>query len=381
MEYDLQRLGPIGFQDCAAALAIRALGAHVRPMGRGRDGGRDMLAHGVIVWSANDRFVAESWDGTTIFQVKHKTTLEGPAKDAAWVRAQIRSELDDWSNPDTKRQQVPDYLVFATNVPLTPTQDTGGFDTVASSIQKYLDDLDDPSAEDHLDGTEKVRARQQREARRDRMRRLRSWRIWDGYQIEGLLNAHEGVRRAFDGFLTAGDVLADLSRLSTNLSQDELGAVLREHARWALVNERNVYFDEAGGETKGVPVEQVAIDLPVLVEDTSTPERVIRYTLDRGDQVLKPSVTTHNRPRHLVVVGAPGNGKTTISKFLVHAYRAAFVGENDDLGDEHRSAVAGTTKSLEAMGRTMPNNRRWPIRVDLAKFAIAQATNNEYTLL
>jgi hypothetical protein len=50
VKYDLQRLGPFGFQDLAAALAAKTLGAHVQRMGRGRDGGRDMLAKGVLVW-------------------------------------------------------------------------------------------------------------------------------------------------------------------------------------------------------------------------------------------------------------------------------------------------------------------------------------------
>lgn len=380
VRHDLERLGPHGFQDCAAALAIRALGAHVRPMGRGRDGGRDMLANGAVVWSANDQYGAEAWDGVTVFQVKHKATLEGPRKDAAWVRDQIRAELVEWSDPETERGEVPNYLVFVTNVPLTPTQDRGGFDTVVEAVQKYLDGLKESTAEDHLSGPDKIATRNQREARRDRMRNLRNWRIWDGYQIDGLLAAYEGVRRAFDGFLTAGDVLADLGQVSIHLKQNEIGGALRDHARWALVNERNVYFDEAGGETKGVPVEQVAVDLPVLVEDGAT-ERVIRYTLDHGDRMLKPTITTHDKPRHLVIVGAPGNGKTTVSKFLVHAYRAALVGESDDLGHEHQAAVNGTKDALTSMGRGLPASRRWPIRVDLAKFAIAQATNEDYTLL
>jgi len=381
VRYDLQRLGAIGFQDCAAALAIKVLGAHVRPMGRGRDGGRDMIANGVVLWSANDRYAAESWDGTTIFQVKHKATLGEPAKDAAWVWYEIRAELDKWSNPDTKRQQVPRYFVFVTNVPLTPTRGSGGFDTVTARVQGYIDNLNDSSAEDHLDGAAKERARREREARRDRMRKLRKWRIWDGYQIDGLLDAHEGVRRAFDGFLTAGDVLADLSKLSTSLTEQELAPALKAHARWALINERNIYFDEGGAQPKGFPVEQVVIDLPLLVEGADTSARMIRYALDRGDHVLRPSVPAIEKPRHLVVVGAPGNGKTTVSKFVVHAYRAAWLGEDTDLGDEHKTAVEGTVAALKGMGGAVPSHRRWPLRVDLARFALAKATDGDYTLL
>lgn len=382
-KYDLQRLGGIGFQDVVSALAIKVLGAHVRPMGRGKDGGRDMLvSNGVIMWAADDHYgKVETWDGTTVFQAKHKETLEGSQKDARTLWENINAELDAWASPDSKRGAVPHYLVFATNIPLTPVHMSGGFDTINTKVQNFLDDLESEASEDHLDGSEKARARQERHARRDRMRNLRTWRLWDGNQLVGLLDAHEGVRRAFNGFLTAGDVLADLSVLANNLNQEELGPALKEHARWALLAERGVYFDDAGGESKGVPVEQVAIDLPVLVDGGQITERVNRYILARGDRVLKPTVTTLEKPRHLVVTGAPGNGKSTVAKFLTHAYRAAFVGEETDLGEDHQMAVTNTKTALKRMGLGLPANRRWPVNVNLAKFALDQATNSDYTLL
>lgn len=113
------------------------------------------------------------------------------------------------------------------------------------------------------------------------------------------------------------------------------------------------------------------------ITDADAPQKVVRYILDRGDHILKPSLATLKKPRHLVVVGAPGNGKTTVSKFIVHAYRAAWLGENTDLGDEHQKTVHGTLATLQRMGRAVPANRRWPFRVDLAHFA----TNSDYTLL
>jgi len=134
LKYDLQRLGGIGFQDVLSALAIKVLGAHVRPMGRGKDGGRDMLVNnGVIVWAANDHYNrVETWDGTTVFQAKHKETLEGPQKDASTLWGNIKAELNAWASPDSNRGAVPHYLVFATNIPLTPVHEGGGFDTINS---------------------------------------------------------------------------------------------------------------------------------------------------------------------------------------------------------------------------------------------------------
>lgn len=381
--YDLQRLGGVGFQDVVSALAIKVLGAHVRPMGRGKDGGRDMLVNdGVVVWSADDQHPdAETWVGTTVFQVKHKETLEGPQKDASTFWQSIREELRAWADPESSRGDVPDYFVFATNVRLTPVPGAGGFDWVNAKIQEFLDGLGDETAEDGLERSRRVSARERRRAHRDRMAKLRRWRLWDGNQINGLLDAHEGVRRAFDGFLTAGDVLEQLTMLSPNVAQEQLGPALRDHARTRLLAERRVHFDEAGGETKGVPVEEVAIDLPVLVGDPPTTDRVIGYVLDRGERVLRPSMTTIQKPRHLVITGAPGNGKSTVAKFLTHAYRTTFVGENVDLGEEHHKTAERTKAALQEMGVRVPANRRWPVNIDLAKFALRQASDTEYSLM
>lgn len=381
--YALQRLGGVGFQEVVAALAIKEFGPQIRPMGRGKDGGRDLLVdEGVLVWSAHDGDEhAETWKGTTVFQIKHKETLEGPQKDAASFWNSIKAELDKWANPATTRGDVPDYLVFVTNVCLTAASGSGAFDTVNAKIQRYIAQLSDESAEDGLPKSAKDEARERRRVRRDRMSRLQTWRLWDGNQIAGLLDAHGDVRRGFDGFLTPGDVLADLSMLSTYVNQKQLGAALREHARTALMAERRVYFDDAGGETKGVPVEEIAIDLPILVDAPQTGNHAIRYVLNRGERILKPSLTTLEKPRHLLLTGAPGNGKSTVAKFLTHAYRTTFLNGSLELSDDHRKTVVRTKDALQAMGVRVPANRRWPINIDLAKFALEQGTSSDYTLL
>ncbi len=375
MKYDLERLGPFGFQDLCAALALRVFGATVRPMGLGRDGGRDMLTTDPVRWSEDT-----VWSGTTVFQVKHRAPLRGPS-DATILARSILTELAAWASPDSERGDVPEQLVFVSNVFLSAVPGSGGLAAVTKKIEGWLQALGDASAEDHLDGKDKVAARREREARRDRMARLREWKILDGNHLTGFLDAYEDVRRAVDGFLQAGDVLADLARFSGVLSDGELAPALKQHARWALTNERKIYFDEAGAEPKGFPVEEVVIDLPVRIRGTDAQDRVIRHVLDRGDRLLRPSLAAVDKPRHLVVVGAPGNGKTTVSRFLVHAYRAAWLGEDVDLGDEHRKAVTATAAALRSMGRRSPAHRRWPLRVDLAQFAVEKATDPDFTLL
>lgn len=375
MKYDLERLGPFGFQDLCAALALRVFGATVRPMGRGKDGGRDMLTTDPVRWSEDT-----VWSGTTVFQVKHRSPLRGTA-DVTTLARSILAELDVWASPDSDRGPVPEQLVFVSNVFLSAVPGSGGFAAVTKKVEDWRAALRDASAEDHLGGRDKGAARREREARRDRMARLRDWKIIDGNHVTGLLDAHQDVRRGVDGFLQAGDVLADLARLSGVLSDGDLGLALKQHARWALTNERKIYFDEAGAEPKGFPVEDVVIDLPVRVPGADAHDKIVHYVLDRGDRLLRPSLAAADKPRHLVVVGAPGNGKTTVSRFLVHAYRAAWLGEDADLGDEHRKSVAATRTALRSMGRPPPDHRRWPLRVDLAQFAVEKATDPDFTLL
>jgi hypothetical protein len=131
---NFEKLGPTGFQDLAAALAIATFGPNVEVMGAGRDGGRDMYHRGVLVWEEGQPDEG-LWDGYTVFQVKHKAVLEArPQDNASWLWGQVRAELDQWADPRSQRSPVPDQLVFITNVPLTPTPFSGGHDQLRLSL-------------------------------------------------------------------------------------------------------------------------------------------------------------------------------------------------------------------------------------------------------
>jgi hypothetical protein len=105
LSYDLTRLGPVGFQDLAAALAIARFGANIHPMGAGRDGGRDLYFRRPLIWQrCDDTQPGEVWDGYTVFQVNHKAVLAArPADNASWLWTQVRAELNEWADPDSDR--------------------------------------------------------------------------------------------------------------------------------------------------------------------------------------------------------------------------------------------------------------------------------------
>ncbi|WP_228790192.1 NACHT domain-containing protein [Nocardia cyriacigeorgica] len=377
MQHDLSRVSPSGFQNLSAALAVAAFGPQIQAMGPGPDGGRDMICQGALVWKGADDEPAETWNGYTVFQAKHKLHLSDRQTDnATWLWGEVRKDLEKWADPESGRDPVPDYLVIVTNVPLTPVTGTGGFDGLNARINGYIDAYSDPSY-DVGDGA--VRKEKYR-----RLRRIRKWRVWDGNQIDVLLTRHASVRRAFAAFLTAPDVFAHLAEFTDSLPVNDLEPGLRNHARTALTGDRAIYFDEAGSsEGRGTPVDQVAIDLPIAPGPDGEQRTVFRYILDRGEQVLRPKLIPHvQQRRHIVVAGGPGNGKTTMAKFLIQVYRAALLAGADNLATEHQNTIEATTTRLHDLGRDgLPRFRRWPMRIDLAEYAEEQGLKEDSTLL
>ncbi|MFI0409192.1 hypothetical protein [Actinomadura sp. 3N508] len=146
MAYNLEQLGPTGFQDLAAALSVQIFGSGVQVMGAGRDGGRDLYCKAPVIWHKTEDRTGEVWEGYTVFQVKHKRDLAPrPADNASWLWGQVREELEAWADPASGRNPVPDNLLIITNVPLTPVPGSGGHDSLNDSIQRFVDGLADDS--------------------------------------------------------------------------------------------------------------------------------------------------------------------------------------------------------------------------------------------
>jgi hypothetical protein len=141
---NLDQLGPIGFQDLAASLAVASFGLGVRVMGAGRDGGRDLYHRGSLIWKPIDDHPDEVWEGYTVLPVKHMAAPSGKHQEnAAWLWGQVRGEMDAWADPEGDRNPVPDFLIVITNVMLTPFPLVGGHDVLDANIASYLKRLKD----------------------------------------------------------------------------------------------------------------------------------------------------------------------------------------------------------------------------------------------
>jgi SpoVK/Ycf46/Vps4 family AAA+-type ATPase len=209
-------------------------------------------------------------------------------------------------------------------------------------------------------------------------------KVWHRDTLNMLLAGRDGVRKRFAALITLGDVLARIERLDTLLPglipHDHLASVLRDHARETLKGERWARFDEAGDDSNRRSIERVIFDLPV---STWRQRQVsaLQLILNRGDRVLSPSVPRpagdyfdEPLPRHLVITGAPGNGKSTLVKYLTQVYRASFTRAEAN-EDAVQTIIGATDQSIERLSLTAPHSPRWPLRVDLAVMAEAMGTD------
>ena len=349
-DYPLEELGPRAFEQLVVALALRVLGPGVESFGSGVDGGREATYEGPVNWSATSDLGSGSWNGYVVIQAKQCEFPGDPKDNAAWLRGQIRDELDAWAAEGSRRGRFPRYVIFVSNVRLSSVPGAGGIDSVNEYVRKRV----------HGDGTDGSAGALGK-------RGLRDWRVWHRDQLNTLLTAEEGIRSAFPAMLTVGDVLARISALPGIPDPEELHRVLAAHARTTLLTERWVNLSEAGADTRH-SVEDVIIDLQASgpgPRDTTALSEILL----RGDSVLKASMTPPGERRHIVLAGMPGNGKSTIARFITQAYRTIFMTGDLPPGAKAREIADGTQAALARLGLHRPRNRRWPVRVDLADLA------------
>jgi hypothetical protein len=353
--YNLDGLGADTFEDMVVSLSLGVIGPGVRAFGAGPDGGREATYRGPIDWSRTVLDQGSRWDGYCVIQAKYRAEpASKPTENAAWLRRMIDKELDDWADEDSRRGEMPKYIIFVTNIELSSVPNTGGLDALAAHINKRLAE------------------------RRFARSNLKDWKIWHRSQIEALLDNNQNVREAYTALLTTGDVLNNLAAHTGRLTQEQLGPVLQDHTRRTLMTERWVNFDEAGGTPGGkTALERIIIDLPSRWSQQTQRSAALKRLITQGNRVLKPSIAKD--ARHVILIGGPGQGKTTISRFLAQSYRYALLREAQ-LVTEAAQVAQDTGRALARIGSSPPRNPRWPFRINLADLADEIAVTGEVRL-
>ena len=377
-DYDLSRLSNRSFEQLIQALATRLLGPGIVVFGDGPDGGREATFERKVPYPTP----VESWDGYGVVQAKYRQRPTDPHQDGTWAVDQLKDEISKYTDPESKLRK-PDYFIFATNVVLTPVLDKGSKDRAVAVLEGFKNQSP-----------------------------LKDYAIWDYDQIRTFLDAYEDVRKAYATSITPGDVLARIiSQLSP--SPTHMYKTLVRFLERELLSDECVKLEQAGHNVDDhIPLATVFVDLPTvdesaglrahIREDTNVDigypdppahlgEGFIKEILAASSELLNPaslgtSVISNNldpmAPRgsqgRFVLIGGPGQGKTTLTQFVCQIFRASIISGKpaDKLSPDIKSALATIQDhcDLEDINHTVVP--RFPFKLVLNDFATALSTSS-----
>lgn len=331
----------MNFEDLASSLFEETFGVRVEQFGVGPDGMREATYEGRTSQLDEE---ADAWDGYIVLQAKFRQRPIGASEDSKWFIKTLSAELQGWESKTSARHarhNRPDYMVIATNVVLTPP-DGGGVDA-AREISEY--------ARAHLG--------------------VKDILIWHHDKICRMLDSAQGIRRAYAALITSGDVLA---KLQDFLEQEAatIGDSIRAFTSQCLIQQRHIHLTESGG-TGALTIEQVGVDLPCSRLPGTDHTDAVKAILEIGDRDLRPNSSASLDPTYLVL-GGPGQGKSTLSKMVAQIYRSTLLAPGVGRNNPQVSKIISETQDwMKRSNIDEPLKKRWPIRIDLSRVDSGQA--------
>jgi hypothetical protein len=370
-DYSFSGLSTRSFEQLIQALCMKLLGPNTVIFGDGPDGGREATYEGPSSYGTD----AAPWNGYIVVQAKFRQKSESMARDAAWALSQLASEVRKFQNRKRKLRR-PDYYIFATNVALTPVYKKGSKDKAYVRLNKLKDSL-----------------------------RLKGFDVWDYDKLRTFLDGYEDIRRAYGAWVTPGDVLAELVS-GLNLKHAQFDDILTNFLQKELLSDRYANLEQAGHTVEErVPLANVFVDLPTLREPTSEPpdnrrhpplgfvREILETARERFDNESLSSFVAGRgrlsregaRLGRYVLVGGPGQGKTTVGQFICQLFRTSILRHKPRkmLSGDALEAMREIEDQCESEGLSIPTVRRFPIRVVLSEYAthLNQRNDNLLTYL
>lgn len=336
----------------AQALVIAKLGSHVKPTGVGRDKGRDLQFRGPVDYAGR----SGAWNGRGVVQIKHRPRDVDTGQNTRWVKKHIADELGAWQpgprGAAPRRDDRPDYYLFITGATLSPE----GQDACLAELEKQCLALG-----------------------------IKDWDLWSRAEVSRLLDSEVGIRRTYLHFIVPGDILAALessysedNRVLDLGKQLSVGAAVELSARqWARLGDSGIESEER------LRLASVAVDLPcepkIQLEEKPIAGFALKLMISRGEGSLRKS--NEPKSRGLLLIGGPGQGKSTIVQLLCQLHRAAFLQDNSALLTAQLELLKQVGEGAKRLGLDLPRTRRWPVYVDLSSFGDAVAGDPSASLM
>ena len=351
MLYDLNRLGQTQFERLVQALLSDTFGVTPPPFARGRFAERESIYRKRLAWPSDSRHGI--WTGDTLLASAFLASTFLPRSprppDDEWLTAKI-GEIDrQWRQEISLRKKnrdttaLPEHFLLITNIQL-PAAERRDLDTLMHSFAEASG--------------------------------LTDYAIWGYDELSRLLDTQTQVREQFYAFISSGDISHNLST-HLNAVGPELADTMSRYAAMELIADQWVRLTQAGDTMHGkIPLSRLAIDLPLQFSDRYAAQDII----GEGNRILRHSVKEET-PSHIVLLGGPGQGKTTISQLLCQAYRAALLTDASWLNVTSANVLTSIKEGLARIGLAVPAYRRWPLRVELSAYADAATSPKRMSLL
>jgi len=372
-DYDLSKLSPREFQHLVQALAMKEFGHRLVPYGDGPDGGRDATYEGRINASGS----RQPWDGYLVVQVKHKQKPKDDSRDALWLSIELTKEFKAFSKTAGRRK--PEYYIIATNVSLSsmPEVRTKQNKTQGKAFRKIDAEASKTGGLARIEGVfSKYRE----------TLGLKDTGIWHYEKIRTLLDVHSDIARRYAAWITPGDVLSLLAEQVVP-GNTVFAQAMSLYLQRELRADQYVKLEQAGHSPKEqTALASVFVDTPVIepVEGDDERERqnFVSMLLTEADKCFSPSFVENTaqvselssdpeRTGRFVLIGGPGQGKTTIGQFVAQLYRVGLLQEQQRhlLNSETKGILENIRAQCREEGIVFPNARRFPVRVSLPQFA------------
>lgn len=327
MHYDFSKMDPDSFENMVRSLNQRMFGIPCEQYGRGADGQREFVFEGSIT-DSEGKLLA----GRTIGQVKYKygsTKLD----DYSWLVKEIDKELKHFKEKEI--EYIPDNYLFYTNVVLTPAKDTGIKDRINAYVKK------NNSIIKHF--------------------------YIRGYdEICAMLDNNRDVATSYAQFILSGDLLMKM----LGNEKIEYSKLLKRYLMREFEEELYTRMEQAGSATeKKIAIEKVCIDINVLDRERRRKFRFAERVFALGNEALGYRKAENEgelkRDENYILIGGPGNGKSTICQFITQIYRAKYL----QTLDAHSSSLEKFLTDINNGYGYQIEHKRIPFKILLREYA------------
>lgn len=212
---------------------------------------------------------------------------------------------------------------------------------------------------------------------------VRDFDIWPSDKIEDLLAGAPEIRASFAAWVTPSDVLASILD-KTNFGSVDFAPSIRRALGYGIRRDQFVRLKDAGSvNDPQIRTGQVFVDLPLKNKNNTgdAPQRnVLSELISRSKDKFGFELDIGNTPNDLVsarnkivLLGGPGQGKSTLSSFGAQLFRAHLF--SDDKASQRDIATATVAQEIliraanEKIDHDIP--RRYPVFLSLPRYADA----------